>query len=339
MRESDDTGARLRRSQSTSLQESAVLSSVVSFMYPGIELRTMRYIVAVGNDLHFTRAAEHVHVAQPSLSKQIRHVEEELGVELFKRTRKKVEVTEPGRAFIENAQQALLYADRAASMARAAGAGQHGRLLLGVAPNIDLQLFFRIRNAFEKRFANVQVQFVSGFGNQHAEWVMRSDLHAGLIELPVRYRGLAVLGVYREPVLIAIRRNDKLASVKAIVPEELKGRTLVLVSDTADLARDRILVGLQGWGYRPERILNVTSLVHALDFVAAGEGIAALHASASRFESRRVILRSVPEPPMLDTGIVYRRDIRSPLVRNLLRIAREVFAEERSRMIKNTQKN
>src|SRR5260370_31911071 len=173
---SGDSCTRVQRAQSTGLQVSAVLSSAVSFMYPGIELRTMRYIVAVGNELHFSRAAEHVHVAQPSLSKQIRHVEEELGVELFKRTRKQVEVTEPGQAFIENAQQALLYADRAASMARAASAGQHRRLLLGVAPNIDLQLFFRIKNAFEKRYANVQAQFVSGFADQHAQWSMRIGL-------------------------------------------------------------------------------------------------------------------------------------------------------------------
>jgi DNA-binding transcriptional LysR family regulator len=78
-------------------------------MYPGIELRTMRYIVAVGDELHFSRVAESVRVAQPSLSKQIRNVEQELGLELFRRTRKKVEITEPGRAFIENAKQALLY--------------------------------------------------------------------------------------------------------------------------------------------------------------------------------------------------------------------------------------
>ena len=89
-------------------------------MYPGIELRNMRYIVAVGDELHFTRAAESVRVAQPSLSKQIRNVEQELGLELFRRTRRKVEITEPGLAFIENAKQALLYAERAASAARAA---------------------------------------------------------------------------------------------------------------------------------------------------------------------------------------------------------------------------
>src|SRR5260370_40684374 len=124
---------------------------------------------------------------------------------------------------------------------------------------------------------------------------MRSDTHAGLIELPIRYRGLAVLTVCREPVLLAIRRNDKLASAKAIVPEELKNRTLVLLCDSADLAHDRILVGLQGWGYRPESILKVASLAHAFDFVAAGEGIAVLTGSASRFESRKIILRSVAD--------------------------------------------
>src|SRR5437879_5141884 len=186
-------------------------------MYPGIELRTMRYIVAVGVELHFTRAAQRVHVAQPSLSKQIRNVEEELGVELFKRTtRKQVEVTEPGRVFIANAQKALLYADRAGSMARAASAGQLGKLLLGVSPLVDLQLFFRIRDAFEKRYPEVQFQFVTGLAHEQAEWVMRSDIHAGLIELPIRYRGLAVLNVFREPMVLVVPRNDQLGRSKAV---------------------------------------------------------------------------------------------------------------------------
>ncbi len=308
-------------------------------MYPGIELRTMRYILAVGNELHFTRAAERVHIAQPSLSKQIRNVEEELGVELFKRTRKKVEVTEPGRVFIENAQQALLYADRAASMARAAGAGQLGKLLLGVSPLVDLQLFFRIRNAFEKRYPEVQFQFVAGLATEQAEWVMRSDLHAGLIELPVRCRRLAILNVSREPLLLALPRHDKLAAVKSIAPRQLKNQRLVLLSSTADLAHDKVLEGLRVWGYRPERTLDVITLVQAFDFVASGEGIAVVRASSVRFESKRIVLRSLPGLPMLDVGLAYRRDIRSPLVRNLLRIAHEVFAEERAQMIQSSQKS
>lgn len=308
-------------------------------MYPGIELRTMRYIVAVGNELHFTRAAECVRVAQPSLSKQIRNVEAELGVELFKRTRKKVEITEPGRVFIENAQQALLYADRAATMARAAGAGQLGKLLLGVSHLIDLQLFFRIRNAFEKRYPEVQFQFVTGLASEHAEWVMRSDLHAGLIELPIRCRGLAVLNVSREPLLLAFQQDDKLATAKSILPRQLKSRRLVLLSPAADLAHDKILAGLQAWGCRPEKTLDVISLVQAFDFVASGEGVAVVRASAGRFESKRIVFRSLPALLMLDVGFVYRRDIRSPLVRNLLRIVHEVFAEERAQMMQSSQKS
>jgi len=305
-------------------------------MYPGIELRTMRYIVAVGVELHFTRAAERVHIAQPSLSKQIRNVEEELGVELFKRTtRKQVEVTEPGRVFIENAQKALLYADRAASMARAASAGQLGKLLLGVSPLVDLQLFLRIRDAFEKRYPEVEFQFVTGSAREQAEWAIRSDIHAGLIELPIRYRGLAVLGIFRESMVLAFPRNDKLSKSKAVTPGQLKERRLILLSAGADLAHDRILASLETWGYCPERVQEVISLGQALDFVGAGEGVAVMRASAVRFESKSTAFRPMPALPTLDVGLAYRRDVRSPLVRNLLEVAREVFARERKRMIED----
>ena len=304
-------------------------------MYPGIELRTMRYIVAVGDELHFTRAAESVRVAQPSLSKQIRNVEQELGLELFRRNRKKVEITEPGRAFIENAKQALLYAERAASAARAANVGQQGKLFLGVSPSVNLDLFFRLRNAFERKHGDVQLQYVSGFARDQAEALMRSDLHAGLIELPIRYRGLAILSVLRESIALAVSRDDSLASRKTVVPEELIQRPLVLLSDEADLAHDKILIGIQDWGYRPEKVFHVLSLVQALDFVQTGEAVGALRGNLGWYSSRKVVTKSIPGMPTVDTGIVYRRQIRSPLVRNLLRIAREVFSEERDRMLES----
>jgi DNA-binding transcriptional LysR family regulator len=85
--------------------------------------------------------------------------------------------------------------------------------------------------------------------------------------------------------------------------------------------------------------LDVISLAQAFDFVASGEGIAVVRASSGRFESKRIVLRSLPALPMLDVGLAYRRDIRSPLVRNLLQIAHEVFAEERAQMIQSSHKS
>jgi len=204
---------------------------------------------------------------------------------------------------------------------------------------VDLRLFFRIRSAFEKRYPEVQFQFVAGLATELAEWVMRSDLHAGLIELPIRCRGLAVLNVFREPLLLALQKDDKLATAKSILPRQLKNRTLVLLSSAADLAHDKISEGLRAWGYRPEKTLDVISLAQAFDFVASGEEVSVVRANAARFESKKIVLQSLPGLPMLDTGIAYRRDIRSPLVRNLLRIVHDVFAEERAQMIQSGQKS
>jgi DNA-binding transcriptional LysR family regulator len=301
-------------------------------MYPGVELRVMRYFLAVAAELHFTRAAERSHVAQPSLSKQIRNLEEELGVDLLKRNRHRVELTEPGRAFAENAEQALLYAERAAAMARAAGAGQRGKLLIAVSPAVDFSLYLRVRDAFRRQYPDVQVEAVSAFAAQQAERLMRSDLHAGLIELPIRYRGLDVLNLSREPIIFAVPLKDGLASAKLIVPAQIQDRTLVLVSEDADLAYNKILAGLKMWGYRPEKIQRVLTLSQVLDFVAAGDGIAALRASVERFRQKAIAYRASEGLPMLDTAIAYRRNIRTPLVRNLLRVVRQEFAEDRRQM-------
>jgi DNA-binding transcriptional LysR family regulator len=197
----------------------------------------------------------------------------------------------------------------------------------------NLDLFFRLRNAFERRHDDVQLQYVSGFARDQAESIMRSGLHAGLVGLPMRYRGLAILSVLRESIALAVSRDDSLASRKTVVPEELIQRPLVLLSDQADLAHDKILTGIRDWGYRPEKVFHVMSLVQALGFVETGEVVGALRGNLGRFGSTKVVPISIPGMPTVDTGIVYRRRIRSPLVRNLLRVARELFSEERARMI------
>src|SRR3712207_4993239 len=96
-----------------------------------MELRHLRYFVAVAEELHFGRAAERVVVAQPALSKQVQALEAELGVRLLQRTRRRVELTEAGRLFLEQARQAIVQADHAAAIARRAGRGELGTLTVG----------------------------------------------------------------------------------------------------------------------------------------------------------------------------------------------------------------
>jgi LysR family hca operon transcriptional activator len=106
-------------------------------MYPGVELR-LRYVVAVAEELHFSRAAEKLHVAQPSLSKQIRDLEEEIGIRLFDRTKRDVHLTQAGMAFVVEAKEALVHSQRAVPVAKATQ--QPDGFTLGHSPDINPRL-------------------------------------------------------------------------------------------------------------------------------------------------------------------------------------------------------
>jgi DNA-binding transcriptional LysR family regulator len=202
-----------------------------------------------------------------SLSKQIRNLEGELGVQLLMRNRRRVELTEPGRLFAEHAEQAILYAERAVAMARAAGAGRSGKLSIGVSSAIDLRLYFRIRAALNRQYPDLQTEVLTGSAAQIVERLMRSDLHAGIVEIPIRCRGLKVLCICGEPIVLAISEKDVLASVKIIRPEQIQQRTLVLVSVEGDLAHQKIINALASRGFHPRNVQPVWTTSQALDLL------------------------------------------------------------------------
>jgi DNA-binding transcriptional LysR family regulator len=215
-------------------------------------------------------------------------------------------------------------------MARATGGGRRGTLLIGISPAIDSWLYFRIRVVFNRQYPDVQMEPVTASAIQLAERLMRSELHAGLIELPIRHRGLSVVHVSQEPIIFAISEKDALASEKTIEAKDIHQRTLVLVSDDADLAYHKIIADLASRGYRPKRVQPVLTASQALDFVAAEQSIAAVRAGVARFRTNGVTYRPIDGFPMFDTGLVYRRSSRTPTVGNLLRVIRQELLSART---------
>jgi DNA-binding transcriptional LysR family regulator len=122
-----------------------------------VELRHLRYFVAVADTLHFGRAAERLHIAQPPLSQQIRRLEDELGVRLFYRTNRRVELTEAGRLFLVEAGRTLAQADRAAQVAVRAHRGELGALVVGYMASAELSVFPRLLPAFRERHPDVEL--------------------------------------------------------------------------------------------------------------------------------------------------------------------------------------
>jgi LysR family hca operon transcriptional activator len=130
-------------------------------MYPGIELRLIRYVTVLAEELNFTRAALRLHVAQPSLSKQIRELEDYLKVKLFDRTKREVRLTPAGEAFTKQGRHAIFHAERAVEEARVANGHQKGPWLIAYSPLIDRRVLSKIRHHLSSANPTTDIRLVS----------------------------------------------------------------------------------------------------------------------------------------------------------------------------------
>ena len=134
----------------------------------GMELRHLRYFVAVAEELSFTRAAERLHTAQPSLSQQIRQLEAEVGVRLLERTKRRVQLTGAGRVMLREARDILNRVEHAARLACKAASGQAGEISIGTFPGADVKILPRLRPLLAKRLPDVRLVL-------HSEYVLNTS--------------------------------------------------------------------------------------------------------------------------------------------------------------------
>src|SRR5712671_824767 len=198
-------------------------------MYPGVELRLYRYVAVLAEELNFTRAAARLHVAQPSLSKQIRELESYLGAQLFERTKRDVRVTAAGEAFTAEARLTLFHADRAVQGARAAKGQYRGPWSIGYSRLIDLRILSKIRQHLSLAHPAADVRLASAHTSEQADGLMRGRLQAGLVILPIREEGLASEGLYKEALVLALPERHPLSAKAAIEITDLHELPLVIM--------------------------------------------------------------------------------------------------------------
>jgi len=160
-------------------------------MYPGIELRLLRYAVAVAEELSFSRAAERLHISQPSLSKQIRELEESLDSKLFYRTKRDVAVTETGVLFVEEARKALLHSEQAANVVRSFRPSTH--LQIGYSPYVNPDLIAAIWSFPETVLPDLTILLKSYFTRRQLSKLQDGKIDAALVMLPVMGADLVIV--------------------------------------------------------------------------------------------------------------------------------------------------
>ncbi|MDJ0943695.1 MAG: LysR substrate-binding domain-containing protein [Kiloniellales bacterium] len=247
-----------------------------------MNLRDLRYLVAVAEQRHFGRAAELCHVSQPTLSAQLKKLEAELGVTLLERTNKSVAVTPLGAAVVQRARAALEQADAILEVARAGRDPMAGPLILGVIPTLGPYLLPWILAPIGRRFPALELVLREDLTDRLVKQLRAHEIDAALLALPVTDPELAALPLFEEPFWVAFPPGHRFAGQARIAEKDLRAEDLLLLAEGHCL-RDQALSVCGQRGTAPaDRIgnLQATSLETLRQMVAAGYGCTLLPALA-----------------------------------------------------------
>ncbi|MDD3179884.1 MAG: LysR substrate-binding domain-containing protein [Opitutaceae bacterium] len=272
-----------------------------------MELRHLRYFVAVAGEENVTRAARRLHVSQPALSRQIRDLEDELQVLLLERGAQSVRLTEAGRTFLREARAVLERAEAAVATVRSAASGAHAELHVGYAPSLTVQILPVALRNFQKELPRVRVLLHDLTTEEMLAQLREKKIDLSLMVRPgpKQLRGLRVVELARYPLCVAVAPRHPLARSRSLTREQA-GREIFIAYTRADYPDyHEQLTGLFGAGLRvAEELDSVTSMIAAVE---AGRGVALMPSCLVFLAGPRlklIPLRPAPEP--LVVGAVFR---------------------------------
>lgn len=240
-----------------------------------MNLRDLQYLVALADTGHFGEAAERCHISQPTLSAQIKKLEEYLGVQLFERQPRKVSVTDVGRRIVDRARLVVRQAEDIREVARASRDPLTGKLRVGLIPTIAPYLLPRVAPRLKSRLPDLQLMLYEYQTGPLLEKLRAGELDLAILALPADTAGLETRSLFAESFVVAMPRGHRLAARKRLKPADLAGETLLLLEDGHCL-RDQALDVCGNVPLAEEQDFRATSLETLRQMVAAGLGVTLL---------------------------------------------------------------
>jgi DNA-binding transcriptional LysR family regulator len=291
-----------------------------------MELRHLRYFVAVATELHFGRAAARLFVSQPALSQQIRSLERELGLQLLERDRRGVRLTPEGAAFLTEAKAVVQQADRAVAVAGALAAGATGRLRLSYVRTIPGGLPEAIVREYQRRYPGVEIASDSGSTGQNVERLTSGELDVAFVHTPFESGGdVTWVDIATEPLVVAIPSGHPLSKRRRVRREDLAGVPLVYFPrQNSPGVYDRGLSQVYG-SVAPDIVRTEPTEERILVAVAEGAGITLfVKERAAMLRLSGVVYRRFAEPePTVALGVAFRQPPSLP-VQRFVELAREM---------------
>jgi|SRR5579871_2003607 len=285
-----------------------------------MELRHLRYFVAVADAGSLTVAAEQtLHTSQPSLSRQIRDLEQEVGVQLLTRSAQGIELTAAGKAFLEHARMVLLQTEAAKEAAVLAAQPPRPTFSLGFLSGAEVDLLPEVNRVLRDQFPGIDIKLSSDYSPILARALMRRKLDAAFIRPEEQMGDLACKRVRTDSLMFVFPSDHRLAAQSEVSPQDVEDETFYLPSRAAPAVRRVVLDYLGGAkvALKPEH--EVHNVVHAISMITSTGGVMMLPAYTRRYLPGTIAARPAKgAAPTLDLVVAYHKANKSPILKRLL---------------------
>src|SRR5882672_6583587 len=293
-----------------------------------MELRHLRYFVAVAEAGSLTVAAEQrLHTSQPSLSRQIRDLEDEVGVQLLTRRARGIELTPAGRAFLEHARTALSQVEAATEAARRVAHPAKPCFSMGFLTGHELTWMPEALQILRDELPNIDVMISSQYSPLLANGLLKGKIDAAFLRRERGAPDLAFRLLVKEPLVVVLLSDHRLAALKAISPGDLAGETFVTVSETAPVLRTVIDNYLKRSGINITPAHEADHVTMGISLIMSTRGVGLLPAYAQNFLPASVTSRPLKgDVPTVDLVLGYRKSNQSSILKLLLSRLDELVA-------------
>jgi DNA-binding transcriptional LysR family regulator len=294
-----------------------------------IELRHLRYFVAVAEELHFSRAAKRLRIAQPPLSQQIRKLEHHIGHSLFVRNSRAVALTHAGEMLLERARHILKRIEEDLETVRRVGCGEMGSLTVGFIGSAMLTVLPTLLGEYRKRYPQVELRLRELTTSRLIDAIREGAIDIGFLRDAGPTEGLSVEGVLAEEFVVALPERHPLAERKRVALAGLKRESLVLFPrDLGPLAWDKTMALCETEGFRLEIVQEAPEWLTVLRLVSSGLGISITPACVATIKAPGVVCRKLTRCPVsTDIELAHRPDHLNPIMEAFLAAARKAFSK------------
>jgi len=270
-----------------------------------MNLRDLKYLISVAKEQHFARAAEQSFVSQPTLSMQIKKLEEELGVQIFERSQKNFLVTKVGKEIIKKAEIILREAEEIRNIAKNSKDPFSGELRIGAFPTLASYFFPKIVGKISKKFPQLKLLLIEEKTEELLRKLQSGEIDVAFIAMPVSNDVLNFKKIFEEDFLLAVPKNHTLAKQKKIHAKDLKGQSLMLLEDGHCL-RNQALEVCSMMSAFEQQDFKATSLETLRQMVISGAGITLMPEIAVKKEDKIAYIK-IANAPKRTIGLYWRK--------------------------------